>query len=118
MIPLIPFIFVAYFALYAFARSIPVAQKTVQIPLANSVHELEAELGPQLSFDAWLEKQERISLEKLLDNVAPGGKNTQDAAPGTVIASPSTSYPDYYFQCKLRRRNSPDLSIDEDFRDP
>ncbi|KAF2672335.1 glucan-alpha-1,4-glucosidase-like protein [Microthyrium microscopicum] len=98
MIPIIPLVCVAYFILYAFARSIPVPQRTAQILLSGAYHELAADFGPQLSLDAWIERQEKQSLANLLDNVAPGGKNTKNAAPGTVIASPSQSHPDYYSQ--------------------
>jgi glucoamylase len=56
-----------------------------------------------LSLDDWLAVEEKIALERLLDNVAPSGRNAKDAAPGTVIASPSKSYPDYYFQCTFVR---------------
>jgi glucoamylase len=53
------------------------------------------------SLDAWVKKEERIALEKLLANVAPGGRNVEgrDVAPGTVIASPSTDEPNYWYQC-------------------
>lgn len=56
----------------------------------------------QDTFDAWIEKEERIALDKLLANVAPGGSNTQGkgVADGTVIASPSRDEPDYWFQCE------------------
>ena len=98
MIPLVPFVCLAYFVLYTFALSVPV-RLPAQITLSNVVHQVETVLGPKSSLDGWLARQEQVSLEKLLDNVAPGGKNTKDAALGTVIASPSTSSPDYYFQC-------------------
>jgi glucoamylase len=56
-----------------------------------------------LSLDDWIAVEEKIALERLLDNVAPSGRNAKDAIPGTVIASPSQSYPNYYFQCTFAR---------------
>ncbi|CAN9108536.1 unnamed protein product [Alternaria alternata] len=54
----------------------------------------------QDSLDAWIEKEGRIALDKLLANIAPGGSNVQGkgVADGTVIASPSQESPDYWFQ--------------------
>jgi glucoamylase len=56
----------------------------------------------QDTLDTWIESEERIALDKLLANVAPGGRNVQGkgVAPGTVIASPSTHEPDYWYQCE------------------
>ena len=85
--------------LYVLARGVPRRQYG-QIPLVSSLHEETTRLGPQLSLDAWIEWEEKVALQRLLDNISPGGTNTRNAAPGTVIASPSRSYPDYYFQCK------------------
>lgn len=48
--------------------------------------------------DTWVSRQREISWEYLLDNIAPGGLNAVSAAPGTVIASPSKSYPNYFYQ--------------------
>jgi glucoamylase len=57
----------------------------------------------QNTLDAWIKREERIALDKLLANVAPGGSNTQGkgVADGTVIASPSQDGPDYWFQCEF-----------------
>lgn len=56
----------------------------------------------QDTFDAWIQHEERIALDKLLGNVAPGGSNVQGkgVADGTVVASPSQEGPDYWFQCE------------------
>jgi glucoamylase len=102
MFPLIPFVVVAYLALYAFAYSIP-----SQSVLRQSLHLEKTDLGPQSSLDAWIEQQEKVSLDNLLRNVAPGGLNAKDAAPGTVIASPSTQHPNYYYQCTFLHSRSP-----------
>lgn len=57
----------------------------------------------QDTLDAWIQQEERIALEKLLDNISPGGRNVEGhgVAPGTVVASPSQDGPDYWYQCKL-----------------
>jgi len=49
------------------------------------------------NLDKWLQQQEQIAADSLLANVA-GGRNAPDAAPGSVIASPSKEHPNYYFQ--------------------
>lgn len=46
----------------------------------------------------WIQEQRRISFGYLLDNIAPNGANAKDAAPGSVIASPSKHAPNYYYQ--------------------
>jgi glucoamylase len=99
MLPLFLLVCVAYFILYAFAFSIPLGHHASQRLLQNTIQVEKTDLGPQSSLDAWIEQEEKIALQKLLDNVAPGGKNAKGAAPGTVIASPSHDSPDYYFQC-------------------
>lgn len=93
---LIPLVFLAYFLLYAFAFAIP------PVPHLFSVAQGRQQQRPlkQNALDEWIEKEEDIALDKLLANVAPGGRNVLDAAPGSVIASPSKSHPNYYFQCK------------------
>lgn len=51
------------------------------------------------SFDDWLVFQKQICLNSILNNI--GGDFTidnKDLLPGVVIASPSTSNPDYYYQ--------------------
>jgi glucoamylase len=78
-------------------------------PLAHVNHFLglshaQAQQQPlQDTLDAWIEKEEQIALDKLLANVAPGGSNVHDGkgvVPGTVVASPSTEEPDYWYQCR------------------
>ena len=104
MFPVVPFVVVAYLALYAFAFSIPADLLPSQRPirLREQIAWLAKEkvdLGPQSSLDAWIDEEERIALNKLLANIAPGGANAKDAAPGSVIASPSKEHPNYYYQC-------------------
>jgi glucoamylase len=56
----------------------------------------------QDTLETWIEGEERTALDKLLANVAPGGRNVEGkgVAPGTVVASPSQSEPDYWYQCE------------------
>ena len=56
----------------------------------------------QENLETWLAREERIALDKLLANVAPGGRNVegQGVVPGTVVASPSREEPDYWYQCR------------------
>ncbi|KAK5132146.1 hypothetical protein LTR04_004880, partial [Oleoguttula sp. CCFEE 6159] len=91
---LIPFILVAYVLLYAFAFTVPL--DFVQQPLTDALSTGKLSSAPSL--DTWLKKEEAVAVDRLLANVAPGGRNAQDATPGTVIASPSREHPDYYFQ--------------------
>jgi glucoamylase len=56
------------------------------------------------TLDDWIEREERVAFDKLLANVRPGGRNVEGkgkgVADGTVVASPSTNSPDYWYQCK------------------
>jgi glucoamylase len=101
MFPIVPFVVLAYLALYAFAFSIPSDLYSSQQPLKlrEQLVKEKANLGPQSTLDAWIEEEEKIALRKLLANIAPGGENARDAAPGSVIASPSREHPNYYYQC-------------------
>ncbi|KNG47095.1 glycoside hydrolase family 15 protein [Stemphylium lycopersici] len=85
------------FVHYAYAISIP------RLPPLNSfvgAGHAQQQQPLQDTFDAWIQQEERIALDKLLANVAPGGSNVQGkgVADGTVIASPSQEGPDYWFQ--------------------
>lgn len=66
-------------------------------------HAQEQQQPLQDTLDAWIVKEERIALDNLFANVAPGGRNVEGkgVAPGTVVASPSTHEPDYWYQCQL-----------------
>ena len=111
MFPVVPFVVVAYLALYAFAFSIPADLLPSQRPLRlrEQVERLvkeKADLGPQSSLDAWIDEEEKIALSKLLANIAPGGANARDAAPGSVLASPSREHPNYYYQCEKHKEST------------
>jgi glucoamylase len=62
----------------------------------------------QDTLDTWIDKEERSAQEKLLANIAPGGKNVEGRGvmPGTVVASPSKDEPDYWYQCNAHLRLS------------
>ena len=92
---LIPFVFFAYFVLYAIAFSIPPASSWLGVKAQHG------QVPLQDSLDSWLVREEKIALDKLLANVAPGGRNVDDAAPGSVIASPSKEHPNYFYQCQF-----------------
>ena len=98
MLPLLSIAVVANLALCTSALSIP-SMRPSQRPLVESLQIEKTDLGPQSSLLSWLEQEEKTALDKLLRNVAPGGVNAPDAAPGTVIAGPSKSHPNYYYQC-------------------
>jgi glucoamylase len=91
---MVPFIFLAYLFLYAFALSIPTVPNLFSIGRAQQQQVLQ---GP---LDTWIQQQEKLALDKLLGNVAPGGQNVKDAAKGSVIASPSREHPNYFYQCE------------------
>lgn len=48
--------------------------------------------------ETFLDKQKEVSLYYLLQNIAYPEGQFNNGVPGTVIASPSTSNPDYYYQ--------------------
>ncbi|KAH0545570.1 hypothetical protein FGG08_000401 [Glutinoglossum americanum] len=67
------------------------------------IHALEGGQNPlarteDLAFERWLDQEQSIALDRLLANVAPGGRNMEGMVPGVVIASPSREHPDYYYQ--------------------
>jgi hypothetical protein len=45
----------------------------------------------------WIQQQRKTSFRYMLDNIAPNGSNTKEAAPGVVIASPSKESPNYFY---------------------
>ncbi|KAG2412514.1 glucoamylase precursor [Aspergillus terreus] len=49
------------------------------------------------SLDAWLASETTVALDGILDNVGSSGAYAKSAKSGIVIASPSTSDPDYYY---------------------
>ncbi|KAL4893274.1 Six-hairpin glycosidase-like protein [Aspergillus ambiguus] len=57
------------------------------------------QLSPRatVSLDAWLASETSVALDGILDNIGSSGAYAASAKSGIVIASPSTSDPDYYF---------------------
>jgi len=53
---------------------------------------------PVKNLEDWIDIEKGLAFEYLLDNIAPNGTNTKGAADGTVIASPSKAYPNYFYQ--------------------
>ncbi|KAF2451315.1 glycoside hydrolase family 15 protein [Karstenula rhodostoma CBS 690.94] len=88
--------FLCFSVPYSFAFSIP------SVPSFAAAKHLPHNQEPlREAFDGWIDREERISLDRLLANVKPGGANVQgnkDVVDGTVIASPSKEAPDYWYQ--------------------
>ncbi|RHZ59208.1 hypothetical protein CDV55_102012 [Aspergillus turcosus] len=57
------------------------------------------QLSPRatVSLDAWLATETTVSLNGILANIGADGAYAKSAKPGVIIASPSTSNPDYYY---------------------
>ncbi|KAJ6028941.1 uncharacterized protein N7446_011718 [Penicillium canescens] len=55
-------------------------------------------LAPRASnVDSWLASETTVARQGILDNIGSAGAYSASAKPGVVIASPSTSDPDYYY---------------------
>ncbi|KAJ5449450.1 uncharacterized protein N7458_005899 [Penicillium daleae] len=59
--------------------------------------------APQLAaratgnLDTWLTSETTVARQGILDNIGSSGAYAASASPGIIIASPSTSSPDYYY---------------------
>lgn len=94
----LPSFFLVFLAFYTSAFTIPPLHEFFPASRAS-----QNQKPLRSTLDAWIQKEERIALENLLANVKPGGKNVEGkkaVADGTVVASPSTESPDYWYQCK------------------
>jgi glucoamylase len=93
------FVVLASLAVHTCAYSIPALSGF--LPALRASH---TQTPLRETLDDWIEREERIALDKLLANVKPGGRNVEGkdkgVADGTVVASPSTDGPDYWYQCK------------------
>ncbi|KAF2645708.1 hypothetical protein P280DRAFT_388736 [Massarina eburnea CBS 473.64] len=93
---LLPPLLLAYVASSISALSLP--PLTQFIP----VSQLRQSQKPLYSaLDVWIENEESIATDKLLANVKPWGRNVEGGrgvADGSVVASPSTEHPDYWYQ--------------------
>ncbi|RPB07199.1 glycoside hydrolase family 15 protein [Morchella conica CCBAS932] len=65
----------------------------VSVSLSRSLPEKR-----QTSVAAWVSTEQNIALSSLFRNIGSSGEFAKSADPGAVIASPSTSSPDYYYQ--------------------
>jgi glucoamylase len=93
-------VLLAQFLHHTYAFSIPSIPHLSAFVGANHVQQHQ-QIPLQDTLDAWIDKEEQIALEKLLANIAPGGRNVdgKGVAAGTVVASPSQDGPDYWYQC-------------------
>ncbi|KAF2200084.1 hypothetical protein GQ43DRAFT_418778 [Delitschia confertaspora ATCC 74209] len=100
MSPLFFLVVLAYATLYAFAFTIPSFSSFSYISRYLSFNPTQLQQKPlQLeTLTAWLEREENVALDKLLANIGPRGRNGRDAAPGSIIASPSREHPNYFYQ--------------------
>ncbi|KAF1950173.1 glucan-alpha-1,4-glucosidase-like protein [Byssothecium circinans] len=95
MTRLLPPLLLAHIASSAFAISLPPLTRFV-----SASYYSQSQQPLRSSLDLWIEKEEQVALDKLLANVKPFGRNVEDkgVADGTIIASPSTNEPNYYYQ--------------------
>jgi hypothetical protein len=72
---------------------------------APSIRQSHAQKPLRTAFDIWIDNEEKVSLDRLLANIKPGGRNVEGGdkgvVDGTVVASPSNDSPDYWYQCEL-----------------
>lgn len=96
---LLTFVLSSYLVLYAFANILSPVSVLSHFQLLDKIQPNESIKPRESLLEAWLNTEYDVALNRLLDNVAPGGGNALGATPGTVIASPSRSHPNYYYQC-------------------
>lgn len=65
------------------------AQKVLGLPSTSGAQHLQ-----RRTVDSYVSSEGPIALQKLLCNIGSDGCEAQSAAPGAVVASPSTSNPD------------------------
>ncbi|PVI03204.1 glycoside hydrolase family 15 protein [Periconia macrospinosa] len=97
MTRLLPSVLLAYLATSTSAFSIPPYNN-----FAPASRYSFSQKPLQNPFEAWIQKETHISLDRLLANTKPGGRNVEgknlDVADGTVVASPNKENPDYWYQ--------------------
>jgi glucoamylase len=98
---LVPLVLIAYAVLYAFAFAIPPLHLHSLSNYISGARAQELQQPLQNTFGDWVDKEEKISLERLLANVAPGGRDLEGVVEGSVVASPSKKEPDYFYQCTI-----------------
>ncbi|KAF2019998.1 glycoside hydrolase family 15 protein [Aaosphaeria arxii CBS 175.79] len=97
----IQILLVAYVVLSASAFSV----SNIHVPFLPSIPGFlkgtgvkRAQQPLQDGLNEWIQWEEAKALEKLLDNIAPGGRGLEGVVNGSVIASPSREHPDYFYQ--------------------
>lgn len=98
---MIVLIVVAYLVLYAFAFAHPRQPvdyhgRSFQLTLGHESDQTDK------SLEEWISRESETAINHMLANIAPGGRNVEDAVSGTVVASPSREHPNYYFQCSSK----------------
>lgn len=89
------------FADFVLLGALTSSSLALYIPSIQDAQKLlsQAPLHSSTALETWLQDEENISVDRLLANIAPFGRNAQGAAAGTVLASPSREHPNYYYQC-------------------
>ncbi|KAI5926640.1 carbohydrate-binding module family 20 protein [Camillea tinctor] len=54
-------------------------------------------IDPRSSLNAFIQKQRAVSLQGALSNIGPNGSQVPGAGAGYIVASPSTTNPDYFY---------------------
>lgn len=101
---MLPINLLTLFATYTSAFSIPYLSHVGFVKVAGAQKQQQP---LQDTLDVWIQQEQQIALDKLLANVSPGGRNVEEqgVAPGTVVASPSQDGPDYWYQCKSKKKS-------------
>ncbi|KAK8231396.1 glucoamylase I precursor [Phyllosticta capitalensis] len=88
------------FADFVLLGALTSSSLALYIPSIQDAQKLlaQAPLHSSTALETWLQDEENISVDRLLANIAPFGRNAQGAAAGTVLASPSREHPNYYYQ--------------------
>jgi glucoamylase len=65
---------------------------------AKSLGSSTVTIIPPEQYERWIEHQTHIAFERIINNIGGYGQDLKDVMRGAVIASPSKSHPDYYYQ--------------------
>ncbi|ERS97853.1 hypothetical protein HMPREF1624_06024 [Sporothrix schenckii ATCC 58251] len=67
------------------------------LTLARTVLGAPSRVDPRADVGTWLDSEAAVAVERILSNIGSSGQYAASAKSGIVIASPSTSNPDYYY---------------------
>ncbi|EMG49877.1 hypothetical protein G210_5274 [Candida maltosa Xu316] len=70
------------------------------------------------SFDDWLSFEKQICINSILGNIGGEYSINKDLLPGVIIASPSTSFPNYYYQWTRDSAITLNLIVDQVYKNP